>query len=217
MKTCACCHIEKPLSSFGKSSHYKSGINNRCFECCRKAKNASAKKYYIPHPKKRASEELYRTKKKEYYAKNKEKILARSIAWQKANPDKTNEKNRLWLERNPDKTAQYYLAAKTKNPHRLAELRKAWSAAHPWIKAESVAARRARKKNATPKWANPFFMREAYHLARLRTAATGFKWEVDHFYPLQSKAVCGLHVEHNLQVIPKFVNQQKSNKVTYYA
>ena len=79
-----------------------------------------------------------------------------------------------------------------------------------------TARRRATRLNATPAWANSFFIREAYHLAKLRTQATGFKWEVDHIYPLQSKVVCGLHVENNLQVIPATLNRSKGNKVIHH-
>ena len=41
----------------------------------------------------------------------------------------------------------------------------------------------------------------------------GFKWEVDHIVPLQSKLVCGLHVHNNLQVITALENIKKHNKV----
>lgn len=72
--------------------------------------------------------------------------------------------------------------------------------------------RRARKLQATPLWANTFFIEEIYHLATLRTKLSGFAWEVDHIVPLQGKRVCGLHVENNLQVIPASKNRSKGNK-----
>jgi 5-methylcytosine-specific restriction endonuclease McrA len=39
------------------------------------------------------------------------------------------------------------------------------------------------------------------------------KHEVDHIVPLKSPLVCGLHVEHNLQVIPATQNRRKHNRV----
>lgn len=76
-----------------------------------------------------------------------------------------------------------------------------------------TARRRAKRLQATPAWANGFFISEAYRLAKLRNKTTGIKWEVDHFYPLVSPVVCGLHVEQNLRVIPAVMNRAKKNKI----
>lgn len=83
---------------------------------------------------------------------------------------------------------------------------------YPEKSAAKTAKRRSIKKKSSPHWANQFFIDEAYHLASLRTKTLGFKWEVDHIIPLQGKNVCGLHVENNLQVIPKISNIRKGNK-----
>ena len=72
--------------------------------------------------------------------------------------------------------------------------------------------RRAYKLQATPAWANDFFIKEAYHLASLRTKLLGFRWHVDHIIPLKSHIVCGLHWERNLQVIPFLDNLSKGNR-----
>jgi 5-methylcytosine-specific restriction endonuclease McrA len=69
----------------------------------------------------------------------------------------------------------------------------------------------AKKRLATPAWANDFFIEEIYHLAELRTKLLGIPHEVDHVIPLQSDVVCGLHVENNLQVITRDENIRKSN------
>lgn len=74
------------------------------------------------------------------------------------------------------------------------------------------AKRRASKLQATPLWANEFFISETYDLATLRTKAFGTPWHVDHIVPLQSKLVCGLHVECNLRVIPGVDNFKKGNR-----
>ena len=55
---------------------------------------------------------------------------------------------------------------------------------------------------------------KVYDLAVLRTRLFGFKWHVDHVIPLQGELASGLHVLHNLQVIPASDNLSKSNQFT---
>jgi hypothetical protein len=75
--------------------------------------------------------------------------------------------------------------------------------------------RYANKLNRTPLWLTEddlWIIEQAYELAALRTTVFGFAWHVDHVVPLQGKLVSGLHVPHNLQVIPARDNRAKSNK-----
>lgn len=74
--------------------------------------------------------------------------------------------------------------------------------------------RRALKVNAMVKWADKNRIKEIYKEAIELTNKTGLLYEVDHIIPLTHKLVCGLHVENNLQVIPKSENRRKSNKFT---
>lgn len=86
-----------------------------------------------------------------------------------------------------------------------------WSRNNPEKAAANAAKRRATIKSAMPSWANEFFIREAYDIAKTRTRVTGVQWVVDHIVPLKGKTVCGLHVENNLQVITGQANARKLN------
>lgn len=71
------------------------------------------------------------------------------------------------------------------------------------------------REKRTPSWLTDddfWLMEQAYELASLRTKLFGFMWNVDHKIPLHGRLVSGLHVPHNLQVIPASVNRSKSNK-----
>ena len=87
-----------------------------------------------------------------------------------------------------------------------------WRKRHP-VEANFHSQEHAIKKlKAQPAWANEFFIKEIYKLARMRTKIMGFKWHVDHIVPLRHSLVCGLHWERNLQVIPACSNIRKGNR-----
>lgn len=106
-------------------------------------------------------------------------------AYNRQNPEKVRERGRLYSEKNRPK-----LVARAK---------------------QYVLSRERR----TPAWLtldDLRMMEQAYELAALRTKLFGFSWHVDHVLPLHGKFVSGLHVPHNLQVIPGFENRSKSNR-----
>lgn len=124
-------------------------------------------------------------------------LIAKCRAYRTENPEKFRAAVARWADKNRDRM--------------LASMKAYREANRPYFNAKA-AERRAQRLNATPKWANQFFISEIYALARLRTKLTGIPWEVDHIVPLVSKLVCGLHVEFNLAVIPKSVNKAKNNR-----
>lgn len=111
------------------------------------------------------------------------------------------------LEKMRARARAYYHAHKEECLDNAKDYRKA----NPHKVTKYLANRRARIIQATPSWANQFFIEEAYHLAQLREAVVGGKWEVDHVIPLRGKNVCGLHVETNLAVITQTQNRSKHN------
>ncbi len=69
--------------------------------------------------------------------------------------------------------------------------------------------RRASRVRANVSWADKEKIEEIYALRN----SLGADYHVDHIVPLNSKLVCGLHCEFNLEVILATVNQKKSNRV----
>lgn len=101
----------------------------------------------------------------------------------------------------PDQQRNFY----AKNKARLCANSAKYAANHLSARAASEAKRRCQKLCATAGFSNLGKIREIYD-----NCPDGY--EVDHIIPLQSKDVCGLHVEWNLQYLTESENASKSNK-----
>lgn len=76
----------------------------------------------------------------------------------------------------------------------------------------SSAMRRVQELRAMPRWADRDAIAQIYVAAEQKTRSTGTSYQVDHIVPLRHPRVCGLHVEHNLQVITAGENARKGNR-----
>lgn len=75
------------------------------------------------------------------------------------------------------------------------------------------AKRRAFKLNASVAWADKARMDAIYIECKAISDLTGQQYHVDHIIPLISENVCGLHNEFNLQILTRFDNLSKGNRL----
>jgi hypothetical protein len=146
------------------------------------------------------------------YELNPEPKRRQSREWKLANPGATYENNKKNRAKNPDKRKVADKAYRQRHPERMLAVTKAWRAKHPGIGRVYVARYFAARLQATPSWANQDKIKAIYAEAVRITKLTGIMHEVDHIYPLQSKVMCGLHWEANLQIVTQHVNRSKSNR-----
>lgn len=196
MKTCYRCKRCLPAESFRPKKTTKDGLRSECIECGA----ALHRQWYERTKAERAA--AYRAKTSEWRAKtgNAEKNRQTAAAWYRGNA----------LNREIAKTRAREWAANNRERKRATD--KAYREANRAKYNASKAKYLAKCRQATPSWANLFFIGEAYHLAEVRSRVTGVKYHVDHIVPLQNDRVCGLHVESNLEVIPWRENLAKGNR-----
>lgn len=147
-----------------------------------------------------------------WQAANPDKVKAKSRAYHRKNADIRSEKFRQWREANPEKMKAATAAWREANPVRVKALRDAWKKANYGKVLAYNAKRQAAKLQATPAWADQQKIEEYYITVDGLGMLTGDAYHVDHIVPLQHQRVCGLHVEHNLQILPAFDNRVKSNR-----
>lgn len=128
---------------------------------------------------------------REHYAANRQEQIERKRQWRALNRERYNAENR-----------ERYAVTREKN---CARARK-WCKDNPEKNTAKTALRRARKLNATPSWltkAQKRAISKFYEQAQIQGLT------VYHIIPLRGKAVCGLHVPWNLQLLTKGENSRK--------
>ena len=133
-----------------------------------------------------------------YHAAHAERIRAQKRAFRIEFPEVAKERVARWADKNRGKLNAYYCEYAKRFPHK---------------KQVATVARWAQKLKATPSWANHKYIALFYELARLESERRGVVVHVDHIVPLKSSRVCGLHCEHNLQLLVASANLTKSNRV----
>ena len=146
-------------------------------KCCRKLFSLNNKDKIIAYDKKKYQKhkENIKLKTREYAIKNKEKVKKWKENYSLKNKERIKKNKRLYFLNNREYYRHLYNV------------------------------RRAKKLQATPKFADLNKIKEIY-----KNCPKGY--EVDHIIPLINKNVCGLHVEWNLQYLTSTENRRKGNR-----
>lgn len=151
--------------------------------------------------------------RKKSYAQKRDEFVMKKRAYNAARRDEINAKSRAHRLRVLDKVLARAKAYRERNRDILREKNKAYAKANPAQVCARARKRQATVRQALPKWADLQAIKQFYVHAAQMTRETGIPHHVDHICPLAGKTVCGLHVAHNLRVVPAEVNLRKSNKL----
>ena len=170
-----------------------------------------------------ANREQLLAKQNQYYKDNIEARRAYQSAYTKKNPEKNREKQRRARfkarggpprthktdEERKEARSLYYLQRRASpeykqyaRKYQKKNYRKYYLANKSKYLANAVK-RYARLRQRLPAWANVSAIGKFYEIAKQLTVATGIPHEVDHIIPLHGEKISGLHVENNLQVMPR--------------
>jgi len=146
--------------------------------------------------------------------RHKDKKTADHKAWKARNPERVRELRRASAKRCPE--TPRHKEWLIENAQRMRDHRRKWKKANPGIVAADTRSRQLKKVKATPNWLSAEQKNkivDIYKRAAEITKQTGLPHDVDHIIPIRGKAVCGLHVPWNLQILTRTENARKSNRV----
>lgn len=136
---------------------------------------------------------------------------ARNSQWAKDNRARLTEKAKHYREAHREQSRASNRRFKRSNAEKVRADARDWALSNKGRRRASAAAHKASKLMATPAWADLAAIRRIYQLAAKAEEITGVRMHVDHVIPLQHSLVCGLHVPHNLQILPGAFNEAKRN------
>lgn len=200
-KTCCACGESKELELFPKLSTGKFGRSTKCKVCV----SIYLKQYRLDN-----IERLKAQAKQRYIDFKPENQAARREDYQK-NKERYKLRAKEWASENKEKRKEIVSRYNNGDPVRRYEKNKRQRLNNPGYYAAAYKARQLRKKQAMPAWADVKSIEAMYRQSAWVSKITGIKHHVDHYYPLKSDMVCGLHNEFNLRIIPAKVNLRKHN------
>jgi len=195
-QVCTKCGLEKPLSEYSFRKD-RQKYKRECKECAKK-KQAVYRE---------ANREKVRACYKAWRDANLEKARAKYKAWRDANLEKKQAYDKAWQKANFEKISTHNKAKYEANKEKYRLKNRAYRKANKGIVNANRAKRRAAKLQATPAWADLKKIAQIY-----KDCPPGY--HIDHYFPLQSPIMCGLHVESNLQYLPAKENISKGNRVS---
>lgn len=199
MKKCTKCQQNKSILEFNKDKSKSDGYTSNCKFC----RSLASSLYYRDNSRtiqgKRA---VYNSN---YRKKNKEKISNYQKKRYSENKQTYKELAHDRYLKNKEHIKLQTKAWKERNPERAKEIVENWRIKNLHLKRFYCATRRAKKLQATPKWADLERIKEFY-----KSCPKGY--EVDHIVPLNNELVCGLHTMENLQYLTIKANREKGNK-----
>ena len=196
-KQCNKCGQSKELHQFAKNKNCADGHLTTCKDCAKLYRQQNATQRKITDELRRRNNGIV---PKTVFATDEERKHAHTqavIKWQLKNSNTVTEYRAIWYNTNKDHILQKSRQWRQENAGRV----NAWSAK-----------RRAAISRATPTWANFEAIATVYEQSQEISNLTGIEHNVDHYYPINGKTVCGLHVQENLQVIAKQENLDKGDR-----
>lgn len=178
--------------------YLRKGLPGDCKPCSDAYRERNAQKYAELNAK--------------YHLENKSAIAARNSANRAKNLEEKRRKGLEGYYKNRERDLARNAGYREQNKPRIAQNARKRRQETKSEVAAAAARRRAYKLRATPLWADQAAIRVLYAVSADYQTIYGVAYHVDHIIPLQSRLVCGLHCEHNLQIIPKEDNIKKGNR-----
>lgn len=148
----------------------------------------------------------------EYYARNQEKMKKRSLKRYKEKREEIAQKSKEYYQKNNKKICARVRQYNRKNKEKIRVARKAYVLKNFAVLSAAKANRKKHVKKATPFWADMHLIKIKHKERVAMTNMTGLEHHVDHIIPLQGENVCGLNIASNMRVILARDNISKRNK-----
>ena len=150
----------------------------------------------------------------EYYQRNKEKVKARVLAYRTQNKEAVAQKQKAYYEANKEHILTRNGNWAKQNRHVMNQRHKEYVQRNRGKWAAQTALYRAKRRKATPPWADLQKIKELYkHASAWNEIWPDDRVDVDHIIPVRSDLVCGLHTHQNLRIIRSYENKKKSNRL----